>query len=254
MIKNHLITCSVICVLFIISRLFVFSVDHKEELKSSPVLFNVFETKKVEENPKLNFADENVPVKNLKVKRKISYSIWKHSRYSSQAKELQAQAAKWFPMIVPILQIYGIPEDFKYIPLLESGFKKQARSPRGAAGIWQFMPGTARQYGLKVGHGKDERLNNRKATIAACKYIKDLYNEMGSWTLAAAAYNAGSPRMQKAINRKNGGNYFFMKLNRETGMYVYNLVAMKEVMDKEVEENYGPMMANILPADTLSFN
>jgi len=254
MIKNHLITCSVICVLFIISRLFVFSVDHKEDLKNSPVLFNVLESKKVEKNEELNFADENLPVKNAKVKRKISYSIWKHSRYSSQAEELQAQAAKWFPVIVPILHMYGIPEDFKYIPLLESGFEKHARSPRGAAGVWQFMPGTARQYGLKVGHGKDERLNTRKATIAACKYIKELYAEFNSWTLAAAAYNGGSPRMQKAINRKNGGNYFYMHLNRETGMYVYNLVAMKQVVDKVEEKAYTPLVANLVPADSLSFN
>jgi membrane-bound lytic murein transglycosylase D len=255
MIKNHLLTCSVMCVLFIISKLFVFSVPDKKPLKNSPVLFNIFDVKKsTEETAPLNFADEEVPVNNAKVKRKIEYSIWKHGYHEMQTDELQAKANKWFPVIEPILRLYGIPEDFKYIPLLESGFKKHVRSPRGAAGIWQFMPGTAREYGLKVGHGKDERLNTRKSTIAACRYLKELYNEFDSWTLAAAAFNAGSTRVQKAINRKNKGNYFYMRLNRETGAYVYKLVAMKEVIDYPVENGYDQTWANMKPSEVLSLN
>jgi len=255
MIKNHLLTCSVMCVLFIISKLFVFSVPDKKPLKNSPVLFNMFEVKKsAEETAPLNFADEEVPVNNAKVKRKIEYSIWKHGYHEMQTDELQAKANKWFPVIEPILRLYGIPEDFKYIPLLESGFKNHARSPRGAAGIWQFMPGTAREFGLKVGHGKDERLNTRKSTIAACKYLKELYNEFDSWTLAAAAFNAGSIRVQKAINHKNKGNYFYMRLNRETGAYVYKLVAMKEVIDYPVENGYDQTWADMKPSEVLSLD
>ncbi|WP_345953559.1 lytic transglycosylase domain-containing protein [Mucilaginibacter sp. PAMB04168] len=223
-------------------------------MKNSPVLFNFLEFKKSTNATPLNFADEELPLTNAKVNRKIRYSIWKHSHHVLKTDDLQTKAEKWFPVIEPILKIYGIPEDFKYIPLLESGFERQARSPRGAAGIWQFMPGTAREYGLKVGHGKDDRLNARKSTIAACKYLKELYAQFNSWTLAAAAYNAGSPRVQKAINRKNKGNYFYMRLNRETSMYVYKLVAMKEVIDKPVENGYGNMWANLKPAQVLSLN
>jgi membrane-bound lytic murein transglycosylase D len=241
-------------VLFIISKLFVFSVPDKKPLKNSPVLFNTLAFKSTTHETPLNFADEELPMANAKVNRKIRHSIWKQNYHVLHTDELQAKAEKWFPVIVPILKLYGIPEDFKYIPLLESGFDKQARSPRGAAGIWQFMPGTAREYGLKVGNGKDDRLNNRKATIAACKYIRELYNKFDSWTLAAAAYNAGSPRVQKAINRKNQGNYFYMRLNRETGMYIYKLVAMKEVIDNPVENGYGEVWANLKPAETLTFN
>jgi membrane-bound lytic murein transglycosylase D len=253
MIKKHLVTSSVICVLFIISKLFVYSVPDKKPLKNSSALINYFAWKN-STNENLNFADEDVPVTNAKVNRKIRNSIWKHSYQVLKTDELQEKASKWFPVIEPILKLYGIPEDFKYIPLLESGFNKTVRSPRGAAGIWQFMPGTAREYGLKVGKGKDERLNTRKSTIAACKYIKELYNEFNSWTLAAAAYNAGSTRVHKAINRQNKGNYFYMRLNRETSRYVYKLVAMKEVIDKPVENGYPTMWANVTPTEAVAIN
>jgi membrane-bound lytic murein transglycosylase D len=252
MIKKHLFTCSVICVLFIISRLFVFSVPDKKPLKNSSALIDFLLTKKGP-NPILNFANEAVPVSNAKVNTKIRKSIRKHS-FNTQTEELQAKAKKWFPIIEPILKLYGIPEDFKYIPLLESGFDSHVRSPRGAAGVWQFMPGTAREYGLKVGKGKDDRLNVRKSTIAACRYIKELYGEFNSWTLAAAAYNGGSPRVAKAITRQNKGNYFYMHLNRETAKYVYTLVAMKEVVDRPVKTGSVPLLAELQPAEVLTIN
>ncbi len=256
MIKKHSITCSVICVLFIILKLFVYSVPDKQPLKNSPVIFNFFEAKKVTEvtDSVLNFAEEAVPVQNAKVNRKVRYSIWKHSRYASYNHQLQARAKRYFPLIEPIMELYGIPEDMKYIPLLESGLQPHVRSPRGAAGVWQFMPATARQYGLRVNRKTDERLNTRKATIAACKYLKDLYAQFNSWTLAAAAFNGGSPRIAKAINHKNKGNYFYMRLNRETGSYVYSLVAMKEMMDKQAESGAEPGTAGLLPSEVLTIN
>jgi membrane-bound lytic murein transglycosylase D len=101
------------------------------------------------------------------------------------------------------------------------------------------MPGTARTYGLKVRGGVDERLNLRKSTIAACKYIKELYGEFNSWTLAAAAYNNGSIKLARAINKQNEDNYFRMSLNRETGSYVYKLIAMKEIINKPRKYGYS---------------
>jgi hypothetical protein len=140
------------------------------------------------------------------------------------------------------LKAYGIPDDFKYIPMVESGFCVDV-SPRGAAGIWQFMPGTARTYGLKVGHGVDERMDLRKSTVAACKYIRELYGQFKSWTLAAAAYNNGEIQLAHAIHKQNEDNYFRMHLNRETGVYVYNIIAMKEILSKPAK--YGYKMASV---------
>ena len=184
-----------------------------------------------------SFANEALPV-NSGVYRKLQRSITKHNYRNVQSHILQIKADKLFPVIEPILKAYGIPDDFKYLPLVESGLK-EGTSPKGAAGLWQFMPGTARTYGLKVGHGVDERKNVRKSTIAACKYIKELYAEFNSWTLAAAAYNNGSIKLARAINKQGEDNYFRMHLNRETGSYVYNLIAMKAVIDNPQKYGYG---------------
>jgi membrane-bound lytic murein transglycosylase D len=225
-------------VLVIILKLFIYSTPIKKPATNPR---QIAENEAVSEDGKneFTFANEALPLNNARVDKKIKYSLWKHSYRRVHSSILHKKAEKLFPIIVPILRLYGIPEDFKYIPLVESGLAEGV-SPKGAAGLWQFMPQTARNYGLKVGHGKDERYNVRKSTIAACKYLKELYSEMDSWTLAAAAYNAGSPRLQKAINKKNKGNYYLMHLNRETGNYVYNLIAMKEVISNPEEYGYKP--------------
>ncbi|MGY4535864.1 membrane-bound lytic murein transglycosylase D [Mucilaginibacter sp. UYNi724] len=239
MTKKHLITCSVIFVLVIISRLNIYStnpvfVAKTIVNKSSNYIFN----KHTEDaEAAYNFANEALPVNDKKVDFKLKKSIAKHGYKTVQSNVLHAKADKMFPIIEPILKAYGIPEDFKYVPLVESGLC-EGTSPKGARGVWQFMPGTARTYGLKVGKGKDDRLNLRKSTIAACKYIKELYGEFNSWTLAAAAYNNGSVKLERAMNKQNEDNYFRMVLNRETGSYVYKLIAMKEIINKPAKYGY----------------
>jgi len=150
---------------------------------------------------------------------------------------LHSKAAKWFPIVEPILAAYGIPNDFKYLPLVESGLKGGV-SPKGAAGYWQFMPSTARMYGLKVNSKVDERYNLKKSTIAAAKYIKELYGIFDSWTLVAAAYNVGDGHMKRQISRQKQDNYFKMRLNRETGAYVYKLISMKEILENPNRNGY----------------
>ncbi|WP_243749158.1 lytic transglycosylase domain-containing protein [Mucilaginibacter agri] len=210
---------------------------------------------RTEVNEGYNFADESMPVANKSVNRKIKVSLWRHSYNRVGSVVLHRKASEIFPIIEPILKVYGIPEDFKYIPLVESGLKS-GTSPKGAAGWWQFMPQTARDYGLKVNSSKDERLNLRKSTIAACKYLRDLYGELNNnWTLAAAAYNGGSPRVRHAINRQNRGNYYLMHLNRETASYVYKLIAMKEVIKKPTEYGYHNVYVSYpQPAELLAVN
>nr|WP_294948783.1 lytic transglycosylase domain-containing protein [uncultured Mucilaginibacter sp.] len=244
MLKKHLITCSVIVVLVIISRLNIFSTEPVLLTKTIPkttiavtplaLVFN-----KAEETVNVfSFANEAIPLNDKRVDLKLQKSISKNRFKHVQSNILHAKADKLFPIIEPILKAYGIPEDFKFVPLVESGLA-EGTSPKGARGIWQFMPGTARSYGLKVRGGVDERLNVRKSTIAACKYIKELYGEFNSWTLAAAAYNNGSIKLERAINKQNEDNYFRMNLNRETGSYVYKLIAMKEIINKPRKYGYN---------------
>jgi len=235
MIKKHLITCSVICALAFISGLFICGKTDNTKSKKHKAEYKFIYPKSDLSN-QFSFADEAMPLNDKRINRKLRGSLRKSSYNSIQSDILQREAAKLFPVIEPILTAYGIPEDFKYIPLVEAGLKAGV-SKRGAAGWWQFMPGTARTYGLKVGHGRDERYNVRKSTIAACKYFKELYAEFNSWTLAAAAYNNGEIQLARAIRNQSEDNYFRLHLNPETGSYVYRVIAMKQVI--EHPEMYG---------------
>ncbi|MBB6500273.1 lytic transglycosylase domain-containing protein [Pedobacter cryoconitis] len=187
----------------------------------------------------LNFAEESLPLGDIRVEQKMKRVLAGFNYSNIQTNRLHRMAAEWFPVIEPILAAYGIPDDFKYMPLVESGLQG-GMSPKGANGFWQFMPGTARTYGLKVNSEVDERKNLRKSTIAACKYIKELYGVFESWTLVAAAYNVGDNHMRKQIDRQNQDNYFKMKLNRETGGYVYKLISMKQIITDPVRYGYRP--------------
>lgn len=253
MIKKHLLTCSVTLVLVFISSLFICGKTVKKTAVtvSRPTASLIFVKK---ENPNdYSFANEAIPVNDAVISRKMRVSLQKHNYRVIQSDILQEKAGKIFPIIEPILKAYGIPEDFKYIPLVESGLK-DGTSQRGAAGLWQFMPGTARTFGLRVGNGRDERMNVRKSTVAACKYIRDLYAEFNSWTLAAAAYNIGSIKLQKAINKQSEDNYFRMHFNHETGTYVYKLIAMKEIIEKPKEYGYKDYYYRPQLSDLIVYN
>jgi membrane-bound lytic murein transglycosylase D len=249
MTNKHLITCSVILVLAVIFKLNICSTTIAKPRPKTANTTSKFISYNYDNATGYSFANEAIPVNNA-VNKKLQHSLKKHNYRAVQSHILQRKADKLFPIIEPILKAYGIPQDFKYLPLVESGLK-EGTSPKGAAGAWQFMPGTARTYGLKVGHGIDERLNIRKATIAACKYIKELHGEFKSWTLAAAAYNNGSIKLAKAIRKQSEDNYFRMKLNRETGNYVYNLIAMKAIIDHPQEYGYNNYYTYLQPKNLL---
>jgi hypothetical protein len=148
---------------------------------------------------------------------------------------LRQRALTYFPYVEGYLRKCGIPEDFKYLPIVESGFMVLS-SRVGARGFWQLMPPTAMQYGLKVSGTVDERDDINKSTYAACRVLVEYYNtlqkrqKIASWVLTAAAYNFGIGNIIKAIQTK-GSNYFTMDLNKETAVYVYKIIAVKELFE-----------------------
>lgn len=255
MTKRHLITCSVIVLLVIFSAFTLSPTKARPKAKRTakvrPPISN-FILKDTNAENEFCFANEALPVNDAGVNRKLQHSLLRHNYHAIRSYVLQNKAAKFFPILEPILKAYGIPDDFKYVPLVETGLC-EGTSARGARGIWQFMPGTARTYGLKVGKGIDQRLDIRKSTIAACKYIKELYVEFNSWTLAAAAYNNGEIQLSRAINRQNEDNYFRMHLNRETGWYVYDLIAMKAIISQPQKYGYKNYV-NLNQTDLLAVN
>ncbi|MEG0887345.1 MAG: lytic transglycosylase domain-containing protein [Bacteroides sp.] len=139
------------------------------------------------------------------------------------------RANRYFPIIEPILKENGIPDDFKYLMVIESSLNVLAKSPSGAAGLWQIMPATARELGLEVNDNIDERYHIEKSTRAACKYFKQAYAKYGDWMSVSAAYNAGQGRISKQLDKQLADHAMDLWLVEETSRYMFRLLAAKEV-------------------------
>lgn len=140
------------------------------------------------------------------------------------------RANRYFPIMKPILDEMGVPEDFLYLAVIESYLNPRAVSPAKAAGMWQIMPSTGKSLGLEINDYVDERYNIIKATRAACKYLKSAYKRYGSWITAAASYNAGQGRISTELDKQVQEHAFDLWLNDETSRYIFRLMAMKAVM------------------------
>jgi membrane-bound lytic murein transglycosylase D len=174
------------------------------------------------------FCGERIPVDNDFVASKLMNVIKKQVPLVNLPR-LRQQANQWFPVFERYLMKHGLPLDLKYLPIVESGFTN-ATSHAGAAGYWQLMPATAREYGLVVNDVVDERLDINKATEAACKQLRSYYASLGVWALTLAGYNFGIGNISKAM-KKQGKDYFSMQLNQETALYVYKIIAVKELFE-----------------------
>jgi hypothetical protein len=178
----------------------------------------------------LKFANENIPQSTLDVWERLDKELLKNIYWQSNTLLYFKRANKYFPIIEEILAKNNIPSDFKYLALIESGFEYKV-SPSGAAGFWQIMKGTAREYGLEVNYAIDERYHLKKSTEAACKYLQKAYDKFGSWTMAAASYNMGISGVQRQVKKQNTNNYFNLYLNDETSRYVFRIIVIKEIME-----------------------
>lgn len=210
--------------------------EHAEKLKRDKESSNIDDSESYLNS--LTFANENIPMDRTSVRQKIGKYLSKFSFKKQQSYQMHKKANKYLPQIAAILKSHGIPEDFKYIPIVESGLDPSVTSNKGAGGYWQFMPATARLYGLRVNGKVDEREDFVKSTHAAAKYLKALYEEFGDWTLVAAAYNVGGGSLKASMRRQNQEDYFKLRLNSETGSYVYKLVSVKEVIENPIKHGY----------------
>lgn len=183
-----------------------------------------------------NFAGEVVPVENILVKESLDKELMSNTYWHSNTFFYIKRANRWFPLIEKILKEHGVPEDFKYLAVIESGLLN-VTSPSGAKGYWQFMPQTAPGYNLEISKDVDERYHVEKATIAACKYLKEAHKKFDNWTLAAASYNMGKTGLMNRLQAQKVNNYYDLLLNAETARYVYRIVAVKYILLQP--ENYG---------------
>jgi hypothetical protein len=177
----------------------------------------------------LEFAGERVPQNDYEIKESLEKEFFSNKSWKNSSLALFNKAQKWFPLIEPILKKEGVPDDFKYVAIIESHLSNVV-SPMGASGFWQLMPVTAQHYGLTVNSEVDERLDVEKATYVACKHFKDAHNYFKNWTLSAAAYNIGIGGIQNALKKQNTDNYYDLLLNKETGSFIYRILAFKTLL------------------------
>jgi len=184
----------------------------------------------------LDFAGEQMPLKNPDILERMDRELLVNTYWQSNGLLMFKRARKYFPVIEPILKKHGIPEDFKYLAVIESGLTN-ATSPAGAKGFWQIMKVTGKENGLEVNANVDERFHLEKATEVACKYLIKSKEQLGSWTLAAAAYNAGNTGVSRRLKEQDVAGYYDMLLGEETGRYVFRIVALKEILSNP--DKYG---------------
>ncbi len=171
---------------------------------------------------------EKVPLEDFDVYERLERELIVNTYWHSSTILNFKKANRWFPIIEPILEKYEVPDDFKYLAMIESNLSN-AVSPAGAVGFWQFLKDTGRKYGLEVNDNIDERYHVEKATEAACKYLKEAYELFGSWTNAAASYNMGINGFQNQTERQKAKNYYNLTLNEETSRYVFRIIAAREL-------------------------
>lgn len=176
----------------------------------------------------LYFAGERVPLVDEDVYETFEREFIVNTYFHSSTIFALKRAPRWFPVIEPILKKYNVPDDFKYLVMIESNFVNVV-SPKNAVGFWQLLKSTAEGYGLEVNDEVDERYHVEKSTEAACQYILNAYNQYGSWTFAAAAYNAGLAGINRQIDRQKETKFYSLLLNEETSRYLARIISMKYI-------------------------
>ncbi len=205
----------------------------------------------------IDFAGEPTPLQMNDVRERLDRELLINANLDATTLLIIKRANRVFPIIEPILKMYNVPDDFKYLAVIESGLVN-AVSPAGARGVWQFMPLTAKEKGMEVNDMVDERYHLEKSTEAACKYLLEAKAKFGNWTLAAASYNGGMTGVNKQIEMQQVSTYYDLLLNDEISRYVFRILALKEIMknpDKfgfnvNLDEMYVNLPSKVITVDS----
>lgn len=184
----------------------------------------------------LVFFGKYCSLKDQDVQERLDRELLVNAYFQSSTSLIIKRSNRYFPIIEPILRSEGVPDDFKYLCVIESNLSN-ATSPAGASGFWQFMPYTAAEYGLKISSEVDERLHLEKSTRAACRLIKSNYTTFNNWVNACAAYNRGPGGLKEDLNIQGVKHYFDAEMNPETARYVFRIMAIKILLENP--ETFG---------------
>lgn len=235
-----------ICILISVINIFMISFNlwHRDK----PLDLNAKENFYVATDPsssdiftpeQIDLAGEKAPLQRQDVQEALKKELIVNTYLHSHTIQILKNAPRVFAIIEPILQANGIPEDFKYLAVIESRLDPLVVSPAGAVGVWQIMKNTAKELNLEVNNEVDERYNIEKSTEAAAAYLKKAYEKFGSWTLAAASYNAGSNMLNKQMDIQKETDYYNLLLGEETERYVYRILALKQIMNHPERYNFN---------------
>ena len=227
-----------ILLVVITSSLFIYATSDTDRIKKS------HEGTAMYFPPMVDFAQEKAPLNIYDVRERFDRELLVNANLHSSTILIIKRANRVFPIIEPILAKYGVPDDFKYLAVIESSLTN-AVSTSGAKGIWQFMPETAKEKGMEVNDGVDERYHLEKASEAACKYLLTAKEKFGSWTLAAASYNGGMNGISKKIEEQKVTDYYDLLLTEETSRYVFRILALKEIMKNPTKYGFDVNTADM---------
>ncbi len=186
----------------------------------------------------VTFAGEAVPLEIPDVLERLDRELQINIYLHSSTIFLMKRANRWLPQMQEILRKHNIPDDFKYLPLIESGLLNDT-SPKEAVGYWQILKTSGRELGLEIDKEVDERYDPLKATEAACKYLSNAYRKFGNWTLVAASYNRGIAGVNRALENQQVDNFYDLHLVEETSRYVFRIIAIKEIIENPTKYGFN---------------
>lgn len=244
----------------IITGLCVNAID-KDKIEPATSTHKTYKIKSLKLPNNLNLAGERVPIEQQDIRERMERELLVNTYWQSNGLLLLKRANKYFPILEPLLKEYGLPDDFKFLALAESAFIDETSSA-GAAGMWHFMKATGLEYGLEINDNVDERYDIKKSTKVAAEYLKKSKERLGSWTLAAAAYNAGNYGVSRRLETQQVTSYYDAKLPNETERYVFRILALKEVLGNpkkygfvfEKEDLYTLPKTTTIQVDTVITN
>lgn len=237
---NSIKKAGIIATIVLASGMFVHAVSDDKAVNSAAA------TKEHYFPTEIDFAGEKTPLNIADVRERFDRELLVNANLDATTLIIIKRANRAFPVIEPILKRYGVPDDFKYLAVIESGLVN-AVSPAGARGIWQFMPATGKEFALEVNDIVDERYHLEKSTEAACKYLLKAKEKFGSWTLAAASYNGGVSGVNNQISFQGVENYYDLLLTEETSRYVFRILALKEIMSNPQQYNFNVLESEKYP-------
>jgi hypothetical protein len=234
-----------VCLLGYLTILLISGKEVEQEDKTYPLVSSL--TVSIALPDDVDFCGSRISLSRWDMRERFDREINSFAYLHSNTLLYFKRANRFFPMIEPVLKKNNIPDDFKYLCVVESSLDTRALSPAKAAGLWQFLDSTGKSYGLEITEEVDERYHIEKATEAACRYFKDAYARYGNWVDVAASYNAGMRRISQSKKEQLVDSAFDLLLVSETSRYVFRIMAIKEIFENPKKYGFSLKKENLYP-------